>query len=235
MRVAVLSAAVAGLWVQPASAAAIILPATYVQYDTPLADQGFTYFDSSLGTLESVQLQVTPNFTREFQAIYPGHLDTASVAWDTSSAPNCAVCAGLTAKGEADLTLAYSDALMGSYDYFQVNFTGPAEAYKFNPLAFVNPPFPEYRKYLTSSGPGLYDESLDGLFRTTNGGTIRNASPVLCTSYRSCDFSLYQLTYTYAPGGVPEPSTWALMLIAFGAMGMAMRRRKQRLALAYMP
>jgi hypothetical protein len=28
-------------------------------------------------------------------------------------------------------------------------------------------------------------------------------------------------------GAVPEPSTWAMMLLGFGAMGMAMRRRRR--------
>jgi hypothetical protein len=28
------------------------------------------------------------------------------------------------------------------------------------------------------------------------------------------------------PSGVPEPSTWAMMLLGFGAIGLAMRRRK---------
>ena len=28
------------------------------------------------------------------------------------------------------------------------------------------------------------------------------------------------------PGGVPEPSTWAMMLLGFGAVGFAMRRRR---------
>ena len=32
-----------------------------------------------------------------------------------------------------------------------------------------------------------------------------------------------------APGGVPEPSTWAMMLIGFGAIGFSMRRSKQQL------
>jgi len=33
-------------------------------------------------------------------------------------------------------------------------------------------------------------------------------------------------------GGVPEPSTWAMMLLGFGAMGVAMRRRKRPAMLA---
>jgi len=33
-------------------------------------------------------------------------------------------------------------------------------------------------------------------------------------------------------GGVPEPATWGLMLLGFGAMGLALRRRRAGLALA---
>jgi hypothetical protein len=28
------------------------------------------------------------------------------------------------------------------------------------------------------------------------------------------------------PGGVPEPATWAMMLLGFGAAGMALRRNR---------
>lgn len=33
-------------------------------------------------------------------------------------------------------------------------------------------------------------------------------------------------TYSLSNGAVPEPSTWAMMLLGFGAVGFAMRRRK---------
>jgi hypothetical protein len=38
--------------------------------------------------------------------------------------------------------------------------------------------------------------------------------------------------FTPSAGGVPEPSTWAMMLLGFGAIGLAMRRRLKVAALA---
>ena len=37
---------------------------------------------------------------------------------------------------------------------------------------------------------------------------------------------VYSGTISFAPGAVPEPATWALMLAGFGMVGFAMRRRK---------
>ena len=36
--------------------------------------------------------------------------------------------------------------------------------------------------------------------------------------------------FLYNPGGVPEPQTWALMLMGFGAAGVALRRRRTAVA-----
>jgi hypothetical protein len=35
------------------------------------------------------------------------------------------------------------------------------------------------------------------------------------------------LNLSAAPGGVPEPGTWMMMLLGFGGMGVAMRRRRR--------
>ena len=37
------------------------------------------------------------------------------------------------------------------------------------------------------------------------------------------------------PGAVPEPATWALMLVGFGGIGLAQRRRRNALGLAKLP
>jgi hypothetical protein len=40
-------------------------------------------------------------------------------------------------------------------------------------------------------------------------------------------------TTTDVNGAVPEPSTWAMMLLGFGAVGFGMRRRTQKLTVTY--
>jgi hypothetical protein len=50
-------------------------------------------------------------------------------------------------------------------------------------------------------------------------------------SRSGADAILDNVVLTTAPAGVPEPATWAMMLLGFGAIGLAMRRRR-RLALA---
>ena len=44
---------------------------------------------------------------------------------------------------------------------------------------------------------------------------------------RSWEFGIQQLNFA---GGVPEPTTWALMLVGFGAVGVAVRRRQTAVA-----
>jgi hypothetical protein len=43
-------------------------------------------------------------------------------------------------------------------------------------------------------------------------------------------YDKFRITYTYTPAGagaVPEPMTWAMMLVGFGAIGHAVRRRRK--------
>jgi hypothetical protein len=45
-------------------------------------------------------------------------------------------------------------------------------------------------------------------------------------------FANVVLTEVAAPAGVPEPSTWAMILLGFGAIGTAMRRKRKVAAIA---
>lgn len=51
-------------------------------------------------------------------------------------------------------------------------------------------------------------------------------------STTSNDITQLELTFSATGGGVPEPATWAMMIIGFGAIGASMRRR-QKVAVTY--
>lgn len=83
-----------------------------------------------------------------------------------------------------------------------------------------------------------YDMTLTSSYRagfiTDNGGTVGSAFSVLRTGLLASQAYLNIHTSAF-PGGeirgqltlLPEPSTWAMMLIGFGAIGGAMRRRRK--------
>jgi len=43
----------------------------------------------------------------------------------------------------------------------------------------------------------------------------------------------YSGTLSFVAGAIPEPSTWALMILGFGAIGFGMRRKKQQVKVSY--
>jgi len=82
---------------------------------------------------------------------------------------------------------------------------------------------------LTDSGGDTFSETLSKL----NGSNIFNILAPAGTTYTSATFTstgggfadLKQLRVTLATA-VPEPATWAMILLGFGGIGMAMRRRR---------
>ncbi|URD60423.1 PEPxxWA-CTERM sorting domain-containing protein [Sphingomonas sp. KRR8] len=70
---------------------------------------------------------------------------------------------------------------------------------------------------ITGNSPGQVFTSAS--FSTTDGAGFND---------------LKQLRLVLAPGAVPEPGTWALMLLGFGGMGMAMRRSRRQAMLQQM-
>ena len=111
-------------------------------------------------------------------------------------------------------------------------FTGTAG------VATTTPTFPGFPLGVTS---GTYDNLFDLLtastynpaFVTATGGTVAGARTALLNGIASGEAYL-NIHTNQVPGGeirgflvaVPEPASWALMLIGFGAIGATMRRRK---------
>lgn len=89
---------------------------------------------------------------------------------------------------------------------------------------------------LTDSAGDTFSQTLTKL----NGSNIFNIVAPTGTTYTSATFSstgggftdLKQLRVTLAAGAVPEPATWAMMLLGFVGIGAAMRRGRAPARLA---
>ena len=68
-----------------------------------------------------------------------------------------------------------------------------------------------------------------------NGSAVNSTAVVLSASTTTFDTgtSITRVWALFGPAtAVPEPSTWAMMLLGFAGIGLAMRRRRKRAALA---
>jgi hypothetical protein len=85
-----------------------------------------------------------------------------------------------------------------------------------------------------SAGPGGATEAFD--LTASQGSNIFNIVAPTGTAFTSAtftstgggfaDFKQLRLT-TASMTAVPEPGTWAMMLLGFGGLGVAMRRRRR--------
>lgn len=84
-----------------------------------------------------------------------------------------------------------------------------------------------------NSGPGL---PISFSFSPSDFSIFADGSATLVYNQTGCcviRLGESTLTLSAVTGAVPEPGTWAMMLVGFGAMGVSLRRRtKQNLAVA---
>jgi hypothetical protein len=62
-------------------------------------------------------------------------------------------------------------------------------------------------------------------------GFYRAAGDIASIDFNNGFIGARNISYVAPVDGVPEPATWAMMLIGFGAAGMAMRRQRNKIAL----
>ena len=106
-------------------------------------------------------------------------------------------------------------------------------------VATMVPAFTNFPLGVTSGSmqPTLFDllaaSSYNPAYITANGGTPATAAAALISAIAS-GRAYFNIHTTQFPGGeirgflatVPEPASWMLMLLGFGAIGFALRRRQ---------
>lgn len=232
---ACLAALVIGGASLPASAA------TLVQTDNELILGGFDPFNSSLGTLNSVTLEVQLFRPRAWVISTPSDEPVSTVVdWSVNGQW---VLPGSNATGGVDVFV----PLLGSgstavllefledglaFGFFGVEGTGAASL-ALDPSAFLGGHI-----VLNGYDMGYFDPS--GADTTINTPGSPNLIPLAGACFGPwgpyeesedyCGWTSYKLTYDYTPAttAVPEPGTWAMLLLGFAGVGVALRRSRRR-------
>ena len=112
--------------------------------------------------------------------------------------------------------------------------------------AGVATPVPSFPGFPTGVTFGSYNATFDltlassfnPAFITANGGTVDGARAAFVSNFLA-GRTYFNLHTSSFPNGelraqllapVPEPGTWALMLLGFGAIGLTLRRRRRDIA-----
>ncbi len=201
---------------------------------------GTLTFDTRLGTATSTQaIPVFLTFT----------LDPASVPLTTG--PDAQITSGLTDQNITDAGFdptVFTDRLVNeAAECSGTFFNGcgsSTSAYNFNfnfdAPAFVTPTnfdlepgqsysflFGTFTPNGTGAAPGVYQFFNANIhFQLTNADHSQNAEITVANTCTGQDPTCaFTRTVTAAPGAVPEPAAWALMIGGFGLVGTALRRR----------
>ena len=174
---------------------------------------------------------------------------TASLNGGVEAPPNASPGTGSTIVTYDDVlhTLRVQVTFSGLLGTTTASHIHAATTLPFTGTAGVATETPTFGGFPLGVSAGSYDNlfnltmasSFNAAFVTANGGTAAGAEAALAaamnggTSYlniHSTSFRAGEIRGFLAP--VPEPATWMMMLAGFGAAGVALRRRRRRLALA---
>jgi hypothetical protein len=221
MRLKLLAAAMVGAAI---TAPACAMAGTVIESaPIPTTNVPFTYtfelpsFDTSLGTLTSVVFELTDTATAS--------VVVANITDGTMTFTNALANIPLTVTGPGGLSVSSpisADVVSGSVAAHTIStwagvsatnsvsnmFTSGLSAFELNPVVDLT--------YVATAAAGHYDGTSEpGLLF---GGTATAGGN-------------FEIIYNYT-SAVPEPGTWAFLMLGVGAIGVAMRRRKDGLALA---
>ncbi len=186
-------------------------------------------FDSTLGTLQQVDLTLTGNLTSTL-ATNPGGANPYDVVWSKNPAP-----AGLYPPGDPNSTWGFRFLIAdGSSLGLDIGNQVVSSGFIANASGLTGPrsftfAIDDSRSYsLTSNlgafaGPGLFAFIANANTYDTVG--VSGSTPYSLGSALTGNLTA---TYTYAPAQVPVPAALPLLVSGLGMFGLMKRRRKQK-------
>ena len=178
----------------------------------------FSKFNTSLGTLESVQIQLFSDFTTSISVENLSKNSASTITGtvgDVLTLTTPTLTQTLTSSGSHIFSEAKFDGVS--------NFAGTSGAV----FTFSGAPFTSTTSYsdlatLTLfSGTGNINTGLKGTSSSSVIGTSGNTRSLVLPSFDAYG----KVTYTYALP-VPEPETYAMLLTGLGLMGALLHKRK---------
>lgn len=236
MRLLFAMVAVTGMTISGAQAA------TIVQMDSEGVQRGFDPFDTGLGRLDSAILSVVSGKSRGWRMVVPNSGSTTkSVNYVTKGFMDVnvnGIYTPFSAEGAGKITV----DLVGSSDGNAYGFFATSQGGNISFDIGHDAAVSDRRIHVDVVDLGYYgDRSYESTFDTSTSGVAISHLSGYCGGGKyggedSCGGSTFKLTYNYTPkqllGAVPEPSTWVMMILGFGAVGYSMRRRRAALRFA---
>lgn len=234
MRKVLAGVAAAALFASPTVAATMVTTASSCAGSVACVSHTTTLqaFNSSLGTLTGITLQIDGDKSAQFNA-YPADITDINASGTLVLGTDemmSAIVNGLTYQfeimgPEIDLTTTWTN--LAQFRVYHASGTG---VFDLDPSLFST--FTDTSTQCTNFDTGVCASSTSAEF-----SFVKSISGVYFNYLDNYAATKYTLTYTYTPLGeaVPEPASWAMMLLGFLALGFSIRRNEPERGFSRLP
>ena len=198
--------------------------------DAPGGVVNLPLFDSNLGTLTGVSVSETGTFTGGANLINNGHMPD-SFTFHIGGQAGVDILSSDPSAAAADLKAYTFDTSMPSQFYsLPKSGTGVYGAYLvlWGSSAITGLPVGDFQ----APGGGSVQIGIDETSFPVDSPMVIEINDVFYSEQNLQATANLQVTYTYDPvsvrGGVPEPATWAMMLLGLSGAGVVLRSGKGR-------
>jgi len=139
---------------------------------------------------------------------------------------------GLSGAGTAVAynTFSFSPARGGTFDFLLTSTTANFDPFLALYAGAFNPASPLTNLVIANDDLTVGALTLSGF---TYDLLASSSYTAVITGFNNADFGTYSLTISTAEAPVPEPATWGLMLLGFGAVGAGARYRRRGTAVRF--